>query len=106
MFNNLNMANDYITSENLMLQLAKYIGRNKSHSLINRLINQAIIKNHSIRDTLKNSDKISNYFSEKDLTTLLDPKNYLGESINLSLKASKLGEKFSKKIKKRIHTDL
>ena len=60
MLSNLMMTEDYIASENLMLELAKYIGRNESHKLIHSLINSALEKNLSIKNSLIRNTRQSN----------------------------------------------
>ncbi len=99
---NLYLSKDYIASENLMLQLAKNIGRQQSHKLIQNIINKSFLENQSVIENLQNDQRILKHMSKEDIKFSLDPLNYLGQSKIISKKASSLAKKISKMIQKRI----
>ena len=102
MESNLMETEDYIASENLMLELAKFIGRNESHNLVHKIINLALEKNTSIKEMLINNDDINSYINKDRIKNYLNPKNYIGQSIILSKKLSKIAANVSKKLSKRL----
>lgn len=102
MENNLMKTEDYIASENLMLELAKFIGRNESHNLVHKIINLALEKNNSIKEMLINHKQINSHISKDRIKYYLNPKNYIGQSIVLSKRLSKNASKISKRITERL----
>ena len=99
---NLFQSKDYIASENLMLNLAKKMGRQKSHDLIQKIIKKTFSEKKSVRESLSNNQTILKYLSKEEILIHLDPLNYLGQSISIAKKASSLGKETSEQIQKRI----
>ena len=99
---NLYDAKDYIASENLMFKLGKFIGRQKSHDLIHSIIEKSVKESVSVIDNLHKSKLITKHLTIDKINYYMDPKNYMGQSEEISNNASELGLKHSKLIKKRL----
>ncbi|MCG3222646.1 MAG: adenylosuccinate lyase [Candidatus Heimdallarchaeota archaeon] len=72
---NLHLRKGAQCAEHLMIRMADKIGRQKAHELLKNLSNE-----DDFMQAVKNNSVISQYFSEKEIDEILDPKNYVGLS--------------------------
>ncbi len=62
-------------AENLMIELASKLGRQRAHEMLKQLSNE-----ENFVEAVKNNAIIMEFFSEKEIDRILDPKNYIGLS--------------------------
>jgi 3-carboxy-cis,cis-muconate cycloisomerase len=77
---NLAMTGGLICSEAVMMDLAADIGRSEAHHVIARVIADAARSGKSFAEALSQDAQIAALRSPQQLTALLDPENYLGDS--------------------------
>jgi len=79
---NLSETKGLIMTENLMLGLLKKgIGRQDAHELLRQASMKVMKENKSLKEILVKDKIIKKKFTEKELDWYLDPKNYLGTSV-------------------------
>jgi len=76
---NLMVTNGFIMAESVMMQLAKDIGKQKSHDIVHELIERANIESKTFEEIIK-QDKIISKYSESEINAWLNPLNYLGDT--------------------------
>jgi adenylosuccinate lyase len=76
---NLKKTKGYIMAESVMMQLAKKLGKQKSHDLIHDLIDRAQKENKSFREIIEQDELVSHY-SKNEIDSWLNPQNYLGQT--------------------------
>jgi len=76
---NVMVTNGFIMAESVMMKLAKDIGKQKSHDTVHELIERAESENKTFEEVIKQDELISKY-SETEITSWLNPLNYLGET--------------------------
>ncbi|GGE35058.1 3-carboxy-cis,cis-muconate cycloisomerase [Pullulanibacillus camelliae] len=75
---NLNLLKGLIVSENLMLTLGKYVGRQNAHDMIYKVSMQAFEENRSLLEVTLEDKDIMSHMSEQEVKEHLRPKNYIG----------------------------
>lgn len=91
---NLNLTKGAILSEKIMVKLVnKGIGRQEGHEILRKAAIKAKKENRFMREILKEEQKITDNFSEKEVDNLLDPHNYIGKAIEQVENLSKLLKK-------------
>jgi adenylosuccinate lyase len=65
-------------AEHLMIKMADKIGRQKAHELLKKLSNE-----DDFVQAVKNNSTITKYFNNEELEIILDPKNYIGLSVEI-----------------------
>jgi 3-carboxy-cis,cis-muconate cycloisomerase len=85
MSKNLQQSNGLIVAENVMMTLAPVIGRQKAHDVLHEAAHEAVIENQNIYDVLAAKPVIYENFSKKTLQAALDPANYLGHCIEITM---------------------
>ena len=76
-------------SEYVMMSLAKIIGKEKAHEIV---YEDAILAETDKKDyfeILSKDKRILSIYSEKDIFSMLNPNNYIGESNHIALEISK-----------------
>ncbi len=92
---NLKRVGDLIMAERVMLELARrQMGRQKAHELIRNLSMRAINERKSLFDLLSQEKAVIERISKDEISSLLDPTTYLGESKEVAEKIFKSIEKF------------
>ncbi|RIO17948.1 MULTISPECIES: adenylosuccinate lyase [Mammaliicoccus] len=87
---NLYLLKGLIVSENLMLELGKYIGRQKAHDVIYDISMEAFEKDEKLLNIALKNNTITQHMSEEEVTKHLEPYSYIG-----------LSEPFIKKVQER-----
>ncbi|GAK03024.1 LOW QUALITY PROTEIN: adenylosuccinate lyase [Geomicrobium sp. JCM 19037] len=77
---NLNQLQGLIVSENLMLSLGEFVGRDTAHDLIYDVSMKAFEENQPLADIAVKDSRITEHISEQEIRNLLDPKSYIGLS--------------------------
>ena len=106
MYENLIKEKEYIASENLMYSLGEKIGRQKSHELLNKLVKKSHLKKTKLVTEFLSNRILKKYFSSDQIEKVLNPLNYLGESIKISKATLKLSKNNNKKLLKRLKQNL
>ncbi|MFE4353657.1 adenylosuccinate lyase [Peribacillus butanolivorans] len=75
---NLNQLKGLIVSENLMLTLGRYVGRQNAHDMIYKVSMQAFEENRSLLEVTLEDKEIMSHMSEQMVKDHLHPKNYIG----------------------------
>jgi adenylosuccinate lyase len=65
-------------AEHLMIKMASKIGRQKAHELLKQLSNEPDFVN-----AVKNNSIITTHFNDSEIDEILDPKNYVGLSVEI-----------------------
>lgn len=99
---NLAASGDVIASENLMMQLAAVIGRQKAHDVIHHAIADAIAHGRPVREALHAEPSIAGAFDATTIDRLLAPENYMGRSAEIARAASDLGRETARAIRARL----
>jgi len=88
MAKNLMLTEGLAMSEAVMMALAKKgMGRQDAHELVRRLTVQSTIEKTAFRDTLLQEKAVTNLLSEAEIDETLNPRNYLGTSVEQVEKA-------------------
>jgi len=88
MVKNLMLTEGLAMSEAVMMALAKKgMGRQDAHELVRRLTVQSTIEKIAFRDTLLQEKAVTNLLSEAEIDETLNPRNYLGTSVEQVEKA-------------------
>jgi 3-carboxy-cis,cis-muconate cycloisomerase len=75
---NLYLLQGLIVSENLMLAIGKYVGRQVAHDLVYEVSMKAFEEHRSLLEVTLESKEIMSHMSEDAVKEHLDPKNYIG----------------------------
>ena len=79
---NLNLTKGAILSEKIMVELVKKgIGRQEAHELLRSAIIKVRENDKSIIEVFKEEPEIKSKFSEKEIDEMMNPKKYIGTSI-------------------------
>jgi len=81
---NLDLSGGLITSETLMLELGREIGRQRAHDLIYDVAQEAAVSTASFRDLLAGNAEITARLSPERIEELLDPANHIGQCRELA----------------------
>lgn len=76
---NLMKTNGFVMAESVMMQLAKKMGRQEAHDLVHSLIVKAERENKSFNEILE-CEKLLAVYSKEEISSWLNPHNYLGQS--------------------------
>ncbi|CAA16998.1 fumarate lyase superfamily, unknown specificity, bacterial 3-carboxy-cis,cis-muconate cycloisomerase related [Schizosaccharomyces pombe] len=80
---NLSITNGLIVSEAVMMALAPKLGRDEAHDLVYRLCHLSIQENKPLVELLLAERQVTNYLSKEEVTSLLNPENYLGSTFEM-----------------------
>jgi len=81
-----------VTTEKLMMNLAPLVGRGKAHDIVHHALETGG------PSALKKDPNILKHFSVKEIEETLDPTNYLGDSVEIAIKASNRARALAKKL--------
>ena len=77
---NLNATNGLIVSEAVMMELGRYLGRQRAHDVVYDFCRQALATGRRLSDLLAQDREITMHIDREGLARLCDPANYLGEA--------------------------
>jgi 3-carboxy-cis,cis-muconate cycloisomerase len=77
---NLDLTGGLIVSEAVMMALGSAMGRQRAHDCVYAICRQAIATRRPFLDLLADDPEIAPHVTRAQLTTLVDPANYLGLS--------------------------
>ncbi|MFO7618609.1 MAG: adenylosuccinate lyase [Thermoplasmata archaeon] len=87
---NIEASKGLIMAESAMMAMvAKGIGRQEAHEMMRKLSLKAADSGTHLRDQMLADESASNMFKPEEIDAILDPKNYIGEAINIVDKALK-----------------
>ena len=98
---NLKISEGTIVSESIMLKLGEKIGRQKSHDIIHKILNETIEDEKDFLKLLKKNKDFKKSVSLSELDELINPRNYIGLSSKFAKEQSKFAKSLVKKIKKK-----
>ena len=78
---NLDMTKGLILTQRVTFFLADKIGKDTADKVMHDVSMKALEDNITLKNAIKDDDKISNYFSELELDRLLNPETYIGLAI-------------------------
>ncbi|MCV3328174.1 adenylosuccinate lyase family protein [Pediococcus ethanolidurans] len=76
-------------TENIMINLAKMIGRPKAHEIVYKIAMQSEREGTSFSDNVLANEVLNKYFSLNELKSMLNPKNYIGLSVEIAKSQAK-----------------
>ena len=103
MYLNLIKEKEYIASENLMYKLGEKIGRQKSHEYINKIIKKSYQYNLKLSNLFSSDKILKKYFNNDQIKKILNPLNYIGESVKICKKTIKYSKIYNKNLLKRLN---
>jgi 3-carboxy-cis,cis-muconate cycloisomerase len=77
---NLDVTNGLIVSEAVMMDLGRYLGRQRAHDVVYNFCRQALASGRRLSDLLAQDREIAAHIDREGLARLCDPANYLGEA--------------------------
>jgi 3-carboxy-cis,cis-muconate cycloisomerase len=77
---NLDATNGLIVSEAVMMELGKYLGRQRAHDLVYDICRAAIAAGRPLSELLAENAEIAAHLDRAALDRLCDPANYLGQA--------------------------
>ncbi|MHA1341925.1 MAG: adenylosuccinate lyase [Promethearchaeota archaeon] len=81
---NLNLTKGAILAEKIMIELVKRgVGRQEGHETLRSAAIEARKHNISIKEILLKNNLINSLFSKKEIDLMLDPKQYIGNAVEL-----------------------
>jgi 3-carboxy-cis,cis-muconate cycloisomerase len=80
MLENLDSTNGLVLAEAVSIALAKRLGRDAAHHLIEQCCRSAVEQGSHLRQVLGQHPRVSAELSSTELDHLLDPANYLGQA--------------------------
>ena len=98
---NLKISEGTIISESIMLKLGEKIGRQKSHDIIHKILNETMQDEKDFLKLLKKNKDFKKSVSLSELDELINPRNYIGLSSKFAMEQSKFAKSLVKKIKKK-----
>jgi adenylosuccinate lyase len=92
MLRNLDLTQGRAMSEAVMMALvAKGVNRQEAHELLRKLTIKSEVEKRQFREILLEDALVSNKLSAKEISAVLNPKNYLGTAIEQAEKFARLG---------------
>jgi 3-carboxy-cis,cis-muconate cycloisomerase len=83
MMQNLDATNGLIFAEAVAGALAKHIGKQEAHKLVEECCRQAVAGKRHLREILSGTAEIKSRLTPADLDSLFQPLNYLGVATEL-----------------------
>jgi 3-carboxy-cis,cis-muconate cycloisomerase len=77
---NLDITNGLIVSEAVMMELGKYLGRQRAHDLVYDICREAVRSARPLSDLLAENAEIAPHLDRAAVARLCDPANYLGQA--------------------------
>lgn len=81
---NLDLSGGLIMSETLMLELGRYIGRQRAHDVIYEVAQAAAVGDRPFRELLAADPAVTSRLTAAQIDELLDPANHIGECMELA----------------------
>jgi adenylosuccinate lyase len=92
MIQNISLTQGRAMSEAVMMALvAKGVNRQEAHELLRKLTIKSEVEKRQFREILLEDALVSNKLSAKEISAVLNPKNYLGTAIEQAEKFARLG---------------
>ena len=95
---NLDLSGGLIMSEAIMLELGKYLGRQRAHDIVYEAAQEAFVSNIPFKDVLRNIKEISEYLDDEQIDDILDPSSYTGVSSYFAERGSDQAKEMSEKL--------
>lgn len=78
MLENVGLTKGLINSENVMMHIAKKVGKEKAHEIVYNLAMECEQSGLSYEQVLMTSELLSGIYTEQEIKAMVDPKNYIG----------------------------
>ncbi|MFH1328523.1 MAG: adenylosuccinate lyase [Candidatus Bathyarchaeota archaeon] len=97
MIENMKITQGRFMSESVMLKLTKKgVSRQEAHQIVRRLSIKSLVEKREFKEILTEDNTLRRYLSRKEINETLDPKNYLGTTLEQI-------ETATSSIKERLH---
>lgn len=87
-------------TEYVMMKMAEKLGKDKAHSLLYEEAIKTAADGEDFYTNLTKNDTITAAFSNEEIKAMLDPRAYIGLSVEIAEKEAKRGSDAAQKIKK------
>lgn len=78
---NLDLTGGAIVTEAIMMGLARHLGRGRAHEISMDVAREATASGRTLLDVLKENVEVTTYLTGEELAELVEPRNYLGVSV-------------------------
>lgn len=89
MAENAEITNGLDNTENIMMNLARIIGKANAHKVLYEISTEAERSKSNFRDCILNNEELNKHFKKNELINMLDPKNYIGLSTEIAVSQAK-----------------
>lgn len=80
MAHNLALTQGLILAEPVSVELARHLGRQQAHHLLEQCCQRAVQGDTNLGEVLRRQPEVTAHLSDDDIERLLDPANYLGQA--------------------------
>lgn len=98
MLANLQLQGASVATEHLMMALAPNIGRGQAHDLLHELLHDHDPAKCDLATHFATSEAIARHIAPEQIAKLMDPLNYLGDSVRISESAAAMARKIAKQL--------
>jgi 3-carboxy-cis,cis-muconate cycloisomerase len=98
MRSNLELSGGLISSEAIMLELGRTIGRQHAHDVVYEVAQASASQNKSFSQLLASDSRVTAHLSPQAINSLLDPTSHTGFSGRIAHQQAEVGIRFAKEI--------
>jgi 3-carboxy-cis,cis-muconate cycloisomerase len=98
MRSNLDLSGGMISSEAIMLELGKTIGRQEAHEVVYEAAQAAAFHGKSFPELLKSDPRVNAHLSQSEIDSLLDPTTHTGFSSRIAREQAEVAKHFAEQI--------
>ena len=102
---NLNLSGGLISSEAIMLELGKTIGRQHAHEVVYEAAQAAASQGKPFVDLLRADPRVTSHLSQRAIDSLLDPTSHVGLSAAIALEQAQHARQFAREVDAALQTD-
>ena len=102
MRSNLDLSGGMISSEAIMLELGKTIGRQHAHNVVYESAQASASNGQSFPELLASDPRVIAYLSPNAINSLLDPTSHTGFSAKIAHQQAEVARRFTKEIHARL----
>jgi 3-carboxy-cis,cis-muconate cycloisomerase len=98
MRSNLDLSGGMISSEAIMLELGKTIGRQHAHDVVYEGAQISALQSKSFRELLASDPRVARHLSKSSIDGLLDPASHIGFSARIAHEQAEVANRFAEDI--------
>jgi 3-carboxy-cis,cis-muconate cycloisomerase len=99
MRSNLDLSGGMISSEAIMLELGKTIGRQEAHDVVYEAAQAAALHGKSFPELLESDPRVNAHLSRSAVDSLLDPTSHTGFSARIAREQAQVAKRFAEQIR-------